>query len=483
MLFAFYPARRPKMQEDSRWIIEETKAANFGDKRLNKRYGDLLNSFASTPTKSIPASCKSWGETLAAYRFLNHDNVTETEILAPHKTATLERIKKEKIVLIPQDTTEIDFTGRKSLSGIGYLTQESGQGFYLHPSVAYTPEKCCLGVIDLQTWTRTTIGKRGQRKNKPIEEKESYCWLKGYEAANEIALSSPTTMIVSISDREGDIYDVLEKLPSEENKAYWLIRSQHNRSILNEASQKFDSQLRKSVGLSEPIGKMEFKMPAGISYRNTKRRHARTERLVRQEVRVCTVWLRPPRSKLKKFESIPINVVHCKEIDPPSGEEAVEWFLLTSIPIQDVETAMEVVNWYLCRWLIETFFKVLKSGCLVEELQFETLKGTINCIAFYMIVSWRIIYLTMLGRSCPEMDCSVVFETSEWQAVYAIVKKQSPPKKPPTLNEIILMIAKLGGFLGRKSDGYPGPQVMWIGIQRMRDFTLAWETFHSMGGE
>ena len=122
----------------SHWVIEETKMADFGDKRLNKRYGNILERFCGSPNKSIPSSCKGWSETLAAYRFLNHPNVTAEKILSPHLDATLMRIKQEKIVLIPQDTTEIDFTGRKSLSGIGCLTQASGQGFYLHPSAPST---------------------------------------------------------------------------------------------------------------------------------------------------------------------------------------------------------------------------------------------------------------------------------------------------------------------------------------------------------
>lgn len=216
------------MDDIPNWIIEETKTANFGDKRLIKRYGNILNRLCGAPNESIPASCKGWNETLAAYRFLNHQNVTAEQIMSPHRDATLERIKGEKIVLIPQDTTEIDFTGRKSLLGIGCLTQKSGQGFYLHPSIAVTPERCCLGVVDMQSWVRPDIGKQTNRKKRPIEEKESYCWLKGYQEANKIALAAPDTVIVSISDREGDIYEVLEKLPSEENKAYWLIRCNHD---------------------------------------------------------------------------------------------------------------------------------------------------------------------------------------------------------------------------------------------------------------
>ena len=467
------------MQEAANWVIDEANKACFGDKRLDKRYKNLLSEFSYTPDKSIPASFKSWSETLAAYRFMNHKKVTHTRILSPHKEATLERIKGQKVVLVAQDTTEMDFTKRKSMRGMGYLSKGNSKGFYLHPSIALTPERCCLGVIDVQMWVREELGTREKRKKKPIEEKETYCWVKSYEAANQIALAAPETTIVNVGDREGDIYELLEKLPSEENKAYWLVRSSHNRSILNDANQKFELRLREMVRKAEAIGHVEFKMSGGMSNRNSKSRHKREERNVYQEVRICNITLRPPRRKEKKLEPISINVVHCKEINCPAGEEALEWFLLTSFPVKDAEGALDIVQWYLCRWQIEVYFKVLKSGCKVEELQFDTFEATANCLAFYMIVGWRILYLTMLGRACPDMECSAVFEASEWQSVYRIVKKEVPPKKPPKLNEMILMIAKLGGFLGRKSDGYPGTQVMWIGIQRMRDFTLAWEAFRS----
>lgn len=467
------------MQDAKNWVIEETKSAHFGDKRLNKRFGSILNNFSETPTKSIPASFKSWGETIAAYRFFNHENVSHDKILAPHREATLERIRNEKIVLIPQDTTEIDFTQRKPISGMGYLCDENSQGFYLHPSLAITPERACLGVIDMQTWTRETLGNREQRKNKPIEEKETYCWLKGYEAANQVALSAPETVIVSVADRGGDIYELLEKMPSESNKAYWLVRSQHNRILERE----LEYQLWEEVRNTKPLGEIEFILPPGKVYNRSKnKRGPRKERTVRQEIRSSTVLIRPPKrkGKGKKLEPIAVNIVHCCELNAPTEEEKLEWFLLSSFPVNNVESAVKIVEWYLCRWQIEVFFKILKSGCGVEELQFDTLKATTNCIALYLIVAWRILYLTMLGRNCPDMNCNAVFEENEWKSVHAIVTKQKPPKDPPKLNEIILLIAKLGGFLGRKADGYPGPKVMWIGMQRMKDFTLAWETFHSM---
>lgn len=463
------------MVDTQSWVIEETKSANFGDTRLNKRFGEILNNFAGSPNKSIPGSMKSWGETIAAYRFLNNENVNPNQILSPHKEATLFRIKKEKVVLLPQDTTEIDFTGRKPISGMGYLTSENSHGFYLHPSIAITPERLCLGVVDMQTWVRERLGTREERNKKPIEDKETYCWIKGYETANNIAKKAPETIVVSVADREGDIYELLEKAPNKKNKAYWLVRAKHDRNLMNEAGKALEEKLKEAVKNTNPIGEIEFNLPAGRIHTRGKR-SARTERTVKQEVRTCEIYLNPTKKKKQRRSPVKIHVVHCVEINGPENEQ-LEWFLITSYPVNNAETAIEVVNWYLCRWQIEVFFKVLKSGCKIEELQFETMQGTENCIAMYLIIAWRVLYLTMLGRNCPDLNCDVVFEESEWKSVYSISTKKKPPKTPPKLNEIILIIAKLGGFLGRKSDGYPGATVMWLGIQRMRDFTLAWEIF------
>jgi hypothetical protein len=461
------------------WVITETSTSSFGDERLNKRYKKLLNSFTSSPNKSIPGTFKSWGETLAAYRFLNNQKVNQADILSPHKKATIERIKKESLVLIPQDTSTIDFSKRQPISGMGYLNDKKTQGFYIHPSLAVTSDKQPLGVIDFQAWVRKELGTRHTRKNRSIEEKESYCWIKSYEAANEIALAAPNTTIISIADREGDIYELLEKLPSESNKAYWLVRCQQNRLVINQETGE-ETRLWEIVKNTAPIGEIAFSLPAGTTYnRDKSKRKPRQERTVQQLVRAYTVQLKPSRRKGKKLNPIAINVIHCEEINPPNKEDKVEWFLLTSYPINTAKTALEAINWYLCRWQIELFFKVLKSGCTIEELQFNTYQATLNCVALYSIIAWRILYLTMLGRNCPNLPCDAVFERHEWQSVYAVSTKKPIPKQPPSLYALIIMIAKLGGFLARKSDGYPGSKVMWIGIQRMKDFAQAWEIFQS----
>jgi len=461
------------------WVISETSRSNFKDERLNKRYKKLLLSLGDWPNKSIAGAFKSWGETIAAYRFFNNKEVNEEDILLPHKEATIERIKKESLVLIPQDTSTIDFSKRQAIEGMGYLNDQKTQGFYIHPSLAITKDKGCLGIVDFQSWIRKELGAGKTRKSRKIEEKESYCWIKSFEAANQIALAAPHTKIISIADREGDIYELLEKLPSETNKAYWLVRCQQNRLVINQDNGEA-KRLWEVVRNSEPIGEIEFTLPSGTIYnRDKSKRKSRKERIVQQVVRVHTVHLKPTTRKGKKLESIAVNVIHCEEINPPSKEDKIEWFLLTSYPINDVKTGLEVIEWYLCRWQIEIFFKILKSGCTIEELQFESYQATLNCVAMYSIIAWRILYLTMLGRNYPNLPCDVVFEAHEWQSVYAISTKKPIPKKPPCLYAIIIMIAKLGGFLGRKSDKYPGPKVMWTGMQRMKDFAQAWQIFQS----
>jgi hypothetical protein len=184
---------------------------------------------------------------------------------------------------------------------------------------------------------------------------------------------------------------------------------------------------------------------------------------------------KPAKRSGRKLPEVTINMVFAREINAPHGEKPIEWLLLTSLPIDTVEQAIQVITWYLCRWQIEIFFKILKSGCGVEELQLQTVDRLKPALALYMIIGWRILAMTMLGRSCPDIPCTSIFDEDEWRAVYVVVHRSPPPKIPPTLNEMIRMIASLGGFLNRKNDGHPGTKTIWIGLQRVKDFVIAME--------
>lgn len=458
------------------WQKQELTTADLGDKRLNRRLGDILESLGGKPSLSIPSACKGWAETKAAYRFISNKRVTAQKVLKPHYEATLERMRLEKIVLLPQDTTELDYTGKSDIEGLGYIAQhKKRRGFYLHPTLAVTPERVCLGVVDANMWARKEFGIKKDRNNKRIEEKESFRWLESFRIAEKIADELPETKIVSIADREGDIYEFFMETAGVRagSGAHWLIRSTQDRCTLK-GDNKAQAKLWETVQNAAVVGTVEFDMPAG---RGRKARH------VRQEVRMAEVKLKGVRRKGKTLASLKVNAVLALEVGVPAGEEAVEWLLLTSCPVADGVQALEIIQWYLCRWQIEIFFKVLKVGCEVEELQLESLKRLEICIALYMMVAWRILFVTMQGRQYPDLPCDRLFEESEWKAVYMVIHKEKPPGEPPSLDKMVRMIATLGGFLDRKGDGYPGVQTIWIGMQRMRDFTYSWEAFQVVHGK
>lgn len=194
-------------------------------------------------------------------------------------------------------------------------------------------------------------------------------------------------------------------------------------------------------------------------------------------IRTATVSLRPPPRPDRVLPVVTYNVVLVEEIDPPAGCVPIQWLLLTTLPIESDEDVRTVVGYYCHRWGIEVFFKTLKLGCRVEERQFEYLARELNCLAVYLVVAWRIMMLCRLGRACPDMECEAIFEPSEWKSVYMAVHRRQPPVQCPQLNDMIQMVASLGGYVRRKNAPPPGTQTLWIGLQRMHDFANAWDLF------
>jgi len=207
------------------------------------------------------------------------------------------------------------------------------------------------------------------------------------------------------------------------------------------------------------------------------RRQPRQSRTATVAVRAVQVTLRAPWRQGRKLPVVTVNVVMITEVDPPEGDVPVEWLLITSLPIEAKEDLIRVIEYYCIRWMIEIFFRTLKSGCRVEERRFEHIDRLLPCLAVYLIVTWRTLYVCRLGRGCPAMDCEVVFDPSEWRPVYQIVCQQLPPQQPPTLQEMVRMVAQLGGYVNRKRKDEPGPQTVWLGLQRLHDIALCWKTF------
>jgi hypothetical protein len=331
-------------------------------------------------------------------------------------------------------------------------------------------------VIDGFHWHRKKLhhksrGEKNQMNLRtPITKKESYRWINGYKIANKIANLVPHTRIVSIADREGDIYDLYhESVVQTDNKqAEWLVRAVKSRPLLNKNGKRKANNLWESVQLEKVCCHVEFEMPA---------RKDRAARKVKQAVRVKKVILHPPTGRRGKLRCGPVevNALIATELYPPKGEKPIKWLFITSLPIDSADSAKLILQYYLCRWQIEVFFRIYKSGCQIEKLQLTTAERMSPCLALYLIIAWRILYITLLGRYQPLVSCELVFDKKEWQTVYLVVKNKNPPKKPPHLYELIRMVATLGGFLNRKQDAEPGPTAIWIGLQRLRDFILIQE--------
>ena len=456
------------------WVEDEMKTINLGDESLNNRLKSLLNALSQSPLESIPVACGGWAETKAAYRFFDNKNVTAEKVLSPHIASSLERIKQHAIVLLIQDTTTLNFGGQLHRNDTGPLNHENSRGILLHPTIAVTPERLCLGILDTFHWARDKLhqwkaGEKNRENHKiPIKNKESYQWLESYRKAQAIAKQVPETLIISVADREGDLYDIYHEanIAAEENKAYWLIRAKTNRRLLDKHDNLREEKLIETVKNNSPIGYIEFEIPA---------RNNQKQRQIKQAIYVGKVRLNPPDRKRKRsrYQIIETNVVIASEINVPKNETAQEWVLLTNVSINNPQQAYDMVKWYLCRWQIEVYFRVLKSGCKIEKLQLETKERFDACLTIYMIIAWRIIYLTLLARECPDIPCNIVFTEEEWKIIYIMTYKKKPPKKLLSLSEMINRIAQFGGYLNRKNDIEPGPTALWIGLQRMRDFILA----------
>ena len=454
-------SRLPDAAEDQEgWPAQEMLTANFGDERLNHRAALLLGRLADRPEASVPAAFQGWPETLAAYRFFDNQKATPEKVLEPHRDATLKRAGQFPLVLCVQDTTELDYTSKPQIQGLGPLNYKESLGLYIHPTLAITPERLCLGVVDQWSWARDPEehgGKdRQHRLQRSIEDKESFRWLEGYRRVCDWQSTLPETRLVYVADRDSDMFELFEE--GQSGEASWLIRASQDRALVG------GGHLRQAIRETEVACILEFDLPATSQ---------RAKRHVTQTVRVARCKLRPPYRPDKKLPPIEVTAILAWEEKPPEGAEPVEWLLLTDLPVQSAEEAREKVQWYLCRWQIEVYFRILKSGCRVEDLQLQERNRLEVALAFYMIVAWRVLYLIMLGRTLPELSCEIVFAPEEWKAVYLVTQKKKPPLEPPPLQDILVMIARLGGFLARKGDGDPGPKALWIGLQRTHDFVLA----------
>ena len=438
------------------WAAQEFETLDLGDARLNRRAVLLAERLAQKPGASIPNACHNWSETVAAYRFLSHEDVSWDDVMQAHWQASEQRIGQHPVVLCLQDTTELDFNAQQT-TGLGPLSYEAQRGLYLHPTYVVTPDREPLGVTNAWTWARQFKAADGTRAG----VLESTRWIESYERVAEQALRLPHTRHICVADRESDIMALLVRARELDHAADYLVRSQHNRALPE------GGKLWEKVGQAPVLGHVRFDLPAG---------RGRKARAVKQEVRVERVTLNDGAKG-----QVQVTCVVAAEIDAPAGVKPVLWRLLTNRQASTLEQACALNDWYRARWEIELFFLVLKEGCRVERLQLGDSERLQTALALYMVIAWRINRLMRLGRALADLPADLVFESDEWKAAF-ILNKKPVPKQVPELNTVIRLIAQRGGFLARKGDGQPGAKSIWLGMQDVAVFVEGIRYARQAGG-
>jgi len=450
------------------WIEAEVAGSQFADERHGRRLRLLLEQFSRKVGAPTPWACQDWANTKAAYRFFDNDRIDEAQILAGHFAATRERFQsaRSSAVLVLHDTTEFIYH-REDPDSIGLVHRAPNRnkrsrepptcGVLMHSSLVATPEGQPLGLAAIKFWSRKAFqrapdGKlRTDRTQIPIAEKESARWLENMRQAT--ALLGDPDRCVHIGDRESDLYDLFQAARQE--GTHFLVRTCTDRL----------------AGAGElTVAQIMSKAPAQGLHRIQGRDRRGKPFTATVEIRFRRLWIWPPAYKGGDAPKLLLTVIHAQERDASQGREAIHWKLLTDLPVGSRKQAIEKLEWYAQRWKIETFHKILKSGCQAEQAKLRTYGRLVNLISILCLLSWRIFWITMLNRTDPAAQPEMAFTDLEQYLLQELVPDRSPPTQG--LQNYIDKLARLGGYLARTNDPPPGNTVIWRGLSRLTDIQL-----------
>jgi hypothetical protein len=449
--------RRPERPAD--WAEEEFGGAPWYDERLGRRLLGLARDFYAQPGQPVSVACGGMeAKVKAAYRFFGNGQVDLGSVLRSHIEASVARVREHAVVLAVQDTTSLNYSAHPATDGLGPINTKAdgATGFLVHDTMAFTPEGTPLGLLDLQCWARDPgeAGKAEQRKELPIEQKESAKWLRSYRAVAEAGRLCPGTMLVSVGDREADLYELFAEAEATPGGPKLLVRAERTRQRQTDEAALWATLERAAVA-----GTIEVRISA---------KGARAARTARVAVRHAPVTLRPPKDK--PLPPVRLWAVLAREEGAPPGvKEPLEWMLLTTVETATFEAACERVRWYTRRWGIEVYHRTLKSGCRIEDRRLGDAASLEACLAIDLVVAWRIHQLTQAGRETPEASCRQYLSEEEVTVLAAWATGRRPGEQPPTLRQAVRWLGQLGGFRGRKSDGEPGTTCLWRGLRRLSD--------------
>jgi len=415
---------------------EDLKTVSMGDKRLDKRL------VVSTENRMRNA-CKTRGSTKGFYRLLSNDKFNSEKLKTACFQSTSERVKTCDKVLLVQDSTDVNLNGHKKTEGLGYSSNKT-KGIQVHSCLAVAVTGIPLGLMYQSYETRPekkSSMSESEKKSRPIEEKESFRWLKALQES--IKLVPDGVEAITICDREGDIFELYNQ--AKELGTSFVIRVSHDRKT--ETSDKLFARVRKAPIL----GYVVVDIPRD-SRKNTKARKAR------MAVSGCSVDV------AKKKNAFALTIVRIVEVS--ETETPIEWILATNMPVDNAEDTIQIVDYYVQRWKIERFHYVLKSGCKVEEIQQRTVERILPVIFICSMIANFILAMTYLGRELPDASCDMFFKEDEWKLLYRFAKKTKiPPHSPYPLSDAINFLGQLGVGKRAPSDGFFGAKAIWLGLK------------------
>ena len=414
------------------WAEQEFGGCDLGDPRRTRRLVKIVRDQAAQPSGSYSQAAGGNRYDLKGYyRFLNcaQEELNLASLLQTHRTQTIRRMKRESTVLIVQDTTELNFSTRSACEDLGQIgTNQTGAqscGLDLHSCLAVGESGLPLGVLRLHGYAPESA--QGKDPDRPIEEKESYRWLEAYQDASLIAAMIPETRVISVTDREGDMFELFDlRRRQTGRKAELLVRAKWDRCLEGSERKLFEelaaTPLAKTVSIPVPRQREHRAKPSAPG------RPALPARSAKVQVRFKEVCLSAPQApQTRQRQPIKLWAVYVAEPCPPKGATAVRWLLLCSIPVTSVKQALKCVRWYCRRWRIEEWHRVMKSGCHILDHQNRRAHVLLRAIALDAVIAWRIMLLALLGREVPELPSDVLFDAEECEVLGLLTQKKDSP--------------------------------------------------------
>jgi len=410
------------------WAAHEFGGAALGDRRLSERLVECARAQARMPGRAFCAVAQGdWPAIKAYYRMIDQPDdsaLSPVAILAPHRQRTVQRMRAQTTVLCIQDGTDLNYSGLAQCQGLGVIgsnqTGARSLGLHLHSTLVVSTEGLPLGILDAQCTAPTAKAPGDERPAAaiPIEEKRTFSWIQGLRGCMEVARELPDTRQICVMDREADFFELFDE-QRQTREVDLLIRAKHDRCTQD------DLNLFAALRQSPVSGQVRIKVPRQSARPKKSKQKAREKKLPRTavvELRYRPIALRPPLAHQEK-EPISLWVVHARESTPPAGAEPIEWFLLTTREITTAADAQDCLRWYCLRWRIEDWHRVLKSGCGVEALQHKSAERLKRAIAINLVIAWRIMLMTLLGRECPALPAELLFSDLEIEVLEAYAKK------------------------------------------------------------